>query len=98
MPTIKDEAKTYESKQTKNIAELKEVTLDTAIFEEKAKDSNGVDFIYNYIEVDKERYRVPNKILSDLKAILEKKPTLTKFSVTKSGTGLNTKYTVIPLD
>jgi len=33
-----------------------------------------------------------------LKAILEKKPDLKTFSVSKKGQGMNTVYTVIPMD
>ena len=50
------------------------------------------------MSLDGEDYRVPGKVLGDLKAILEKKPTLKKFAVSKKGTGIQTSYTVIPLD
>ena len=98
MPSIKESAKNFESKQTKNIAELKSVSVDLALMQRTAKDNNGAEFTYNFIEVDGEEYRVPDKILNDLKAILEKKPTLKSFSVSKQGSGINTRYTVIPLD
>jgi hypothetical protein len=98
MASLKDSAKAYEPKQTHNIAELKEVSTDLALLEGKGKDKDGNEFNYNYIEVDGEEYRVPGKILGDLKAILLKKPGLKTFSVSKQGMGLNTKYTVIPLD
>ena len=98
MASIKESAKKYESKQTKNIADLKSVDLDLVIFEGKATDREGKDFTYNYIEVGGEEYRIPDQVLKDLKAILEKKPTLKNFSVIRQGTGINTKYTVIPLD
>ena len=98
MASIKDSAKNFVSKQTKNIAELKSVEVDLAVLEGKGKDKEGKEFTYNYIEVDGEEYRIPDKVLKDLKAILEKKPTLKTFSVSKQGQGLNTTYTVIPLD
>lgn len=53
---------------------------------------------YNFIEVNGEKYRVPDSVLNNLKAILEKKPNLKTFCVTKSGEGRLTKYTVIPLE
>ena len=98
MASIKDTAKNYAGKQTRNIAELKSVSVDLNIFEGKGKDQNQKEFTYNYIEVDGMEYRLPDKVLKDLKAILEKKPTLKTFSVSKQGTGMNTAYTVIPLD
>lgn len=98
MSSIKESAKNFTSKQTKNIAELKTVEVDLALLDGKGKDKEGKEFLYKYIEIDGEEYRVPDKVLKDLKAILEKKPSLKTFSVSKQGTGLNTAYTVIPLD
>ena len=96
MPSIKEASKTYESRKTKNIADLKSVSVDLALMEATAKDNNGKEFTYNYVEVDGEEYRVPDQVLKDLKAILEKKPELKTFSVVKKGSGLSTTYTVIP--
>jgi hypothetical protein len=98
MASIRDNAKNYVSKQTKNISELKSVPVELNLFEGKGKDKDGKEFNYSYIEVDGEEYRVPDSVLKSLKAILERKPTLKTFSVTKQGSGLNTEYTVIPLD
>jgi hypothetical protein len=98
MPTIKEAAKSYISKQTKNIAELKTVSVDNAILEGIANEGKDNEFSYNYIVVDGDEYRMPDSVLKDLKAILEKKPSLRNFSVSKQGSGMNTKYTVIPLD
>lgn len=98
MPSIKELAKVYQPKQTKNIAELQEVSVDLDVKVAIANEGKDTEFTYNYIVVNGEEYRVPDKILKDLKVVLEKKPTLQKFSVSKSGTGLNTTYTLIPLD
>lgn len=98
MASIKESAKGYVPKATKNIAELQSVSVDLALIDGKGKDKDGVEYLYNYIEVAGENYRVPDKVLADLKAILEKKPTLKSFSVARKGMGLNTQYTVIPLD
>lgn len=98
MPTIRDSAKNYVSKQSKNIAMLSEVPVDLQILIGKAKDNKGDEFTYNYVELNGEEYRVPDVVLKQLKAILEKKPSLAKFSVSKAGTGFQTQYTVIPLE
>ena len=98
MSSIREHAKNFISKQTKNIAELKSVDVSLAVLDGKGKDQSGKEFTYNYVEVDGEEYRVPDKVLKDLKAILEKKPSLKTFSVSKQGSGLNTTYTVIPLE
>lgn len=97
MATLKDEAKNYESKQTKNIADLPEVSTDFELHNREGTDNEGKVFKYKVVLVNNEEYRVPWKVLGDLKAILEKKPDLEKVAVTKKGTGLQTQYTVIPL-
>ena len=99
MAKLKDEAKAYVPEQTKNIADLKEVSVELEL-----KDCEGTNketqekFKYKAVVVNGEEYRVPGKVLGDLKSILEKKPTLKTFSVSKKGTGLNTQYTVIPME
>jgi hypothetical protein len=98
MSSIKESAKNFVSKQTKNIAELKSVEVDLVLLDGKGRDKDGKEFLYKYVEVDGDEYRVPDKVLKDLKAILEKKPSLKTFSVSKQGTGYNTAYTVIPMD
>lgn len=98
MPTLKDAANTYTPKTVKNISDLKTVSVDLNILNIVEKDKDGVDYSYNYIEVNNEKYRVPATVLSQLKAILNVKPNLRTFAVTKQGEGKNTKYQVISLD
>ena len=98
MSSIIETAKAYESKKTKNIADLKEVDGTCNVFEGEGNDKDGKPFKYKYIEVNGEQYRMPDTVFKDLKAILERKPNLTKFCVNKKGEGFATEYTVIPLD
>lgn len=83
----------------KNISELPEVIVaDMDVKEEIRQDSEGKDYKVNFIEVNKENYRIPYTVLAALKAILEKKPDLQKFAVDRQGTTKeDTRYTVIPL-
>lgn len=101
MATLKDTAKTYESKQVNNIADLDEVSVDLDIKEGEFSvvddDGNEKEVDYYYIEVDGEQYRVPNSVLKQLRVQLEANENLETFKVNKSGKGLNTDYTVIPL-
>ena len=99
MGTIKEEALAYEPQQIKNIAELKEVDVNLVLeTREGVNKETSEPFKYKVAIIDGEDYRIAGKILGDLKAILEKKPNLKKFAVTKKGSGLSTQYTVIPLD
>ncbi len=91
MASLREEAKAFTPQQTKNIADLKEVSVELVLEDRKAKDKDGVEFAYKVIIVDGEDYRVPGKVLGDLKSILEKKPNLKLFAVSKKGTGLGTQ-------
>lgn len=92
MGTIKEEAQGYEQKQIQNISELNEISVDVEVFNE-----TEVEFPYKFILVDGTRYKMPLTILADLKAVLEEKPDLVKFKVTKKGEGIKTNYTLITL-
>ncbi len=96
--TLKEEAQDYVPQQTKNIADLPEVDVDLVLEDRTGKDKDQKEFSYKVIVVEGEDYRVPGKVLGDLKSIMEKKPGLKKFAVSKKGIGLNTQYTVIPMD
>jgi hypothetical protein len=96
--SIKESAKAYVPKQTKNISELPVVSVDLLVQSDEGQDKDGKKFNYDFIEVNGERYRVPGKVLNDLKQVLIEKPNLKTFKVKKQGAGLNTQYTVIQLD
>ena len=99
MATIKEEAKQYIPEQVKNIADLPEVSVDLQLEDREGKNKEtGETFKYKVVSINGEDYRIPLKVIGDVKSILEKKPDLQKFAVTKKGIGLNTQYTVIPLN
>lgn len=93
MATIKDKAKEYEPRaKVKNISELPSVDIDLAVLQDEE-----AEFPYDYVEVNGERYKVPVSVLVTLKAILEENSNLKKFKVKKTGEGMETRYTAIPL-
>jgi len=94
--TIKESANNYISKSMKNITELQSIPTDLVIYQQEIDEDH--DFECKYIEVNGIKYRFPDSVLKNLKEILKKKPSLKNFSVTKSGEGKQTQYTVIPLD
>lgn len=96
MSTLRDEAQAYEPPQTLNVADLEKISVDVEIKKETAKDSKGDEFTYFYIEQGDKKYRVPSSVLGGLKAILKKMPQVKEFCVMKEGTGMNTKYQVLP--
>ena len=98
MDSIKTGAKEYVPQQTLNIADLNKVSVDLPLDDREGKDSDGKAFKYKVALLDDKEYRVPGVVLGQLKEILQEKPDLKTFKVKKSGTGLGTQYTVIPLE
>lgn len=92
MTSIKEMAQNYSSSQILNVADLEVVDIAVDIFEEAE-----CEFPYSYIAIDGKKYRVPKSVLLDLKTLLEDNPELKKFRVKKTGEGMNTNYTVIPI-
>ncbi len=96
MTKLSEEALTYEPPKTKNISELAEVNVDAEVKERTAGEGENA-FNYKYIEVEGEEYRVGASVLKQLKVHLEANPNIKKFRVNKTGEGLKTEYTVIPV-
>jgi len=97
MASLKEEAQAYVPKQTKNIAELMKVSTELEVKDDEGTDSEGHAFKYKFIEQDGEQYRVPGSVLGQIKDLLEENPNLKNFKVKRTGEGLKTRYTVIPL-
>jgi len=95
--TLKDAAKAYEGKSTGNIADLPKVSTDLQLQDRTGTNDEGKEFTYQVIIIEGQEYRVPVSVLKSLKAILSENPNLASFKVKKSGQGLATEYTVIPL-
>ena len=97
MATLKGAAEAYEPKKTKNIVELARVPVDVEIESKTFNEGSDDEFTIDVINVDGLEYRVPSSVLKNLKALVIEMPDLKAIKVTKSGEGLNTSYTVIPL-
>lgn len=96
MANMKEEALAYESPQTLNIADLEKVSIDIELLQGKGKSSDGEEFTYKYTVIEEKEYRIAGSVIGGVKALLEKIPNLKYFSVIKQGTGMNTRYQVIP--
>jgi hypothetical protein len=98
MTNLRESAKAYVPQQTKNIAELEAVSLDVPITEKTGKNKDGMEFSFHVATILGEEYRVPSSVLNDIKAIMTAKPNLKTIKVIKKGQGMNTSYTVVPLE
>lgn len=98
MVNLRESAKAYVPQTTKNIAELEAVSLEVPISEKSGTSKDGTPFSYHVATILGEEYRVPSSVLNDIKAILSAKPNLKTIKVIKKGQGMNTSYTVVPLE
>ena len=98
MTTIKEFATSYEPKRTRNIAELEAVSVSNEIKTEVRKNKDGDEYSISYLVSLGEEYRIPNSVIEQLQTLLLEKPDMKTFKVVKKGEGLNTSYTVIPLE
>jgi hypothetical protein len=98
MGNLREEAKAFEPKKTLNVADLEVLSLDSKIESRIGTDKNGEEFSYKVAIVVGNEYRVPASVLADIKTLLEAKPTLKTVKVIKKGSGMNTKYSVIPME
>jgi len=97
MTTLKESAMRYEPKQTKNVAELDIIPINYPIFEGNGTKKDGKPFTYHFMEFNGEEYRVPDSVRKALKEIIKSKPDVTEIAVSKTGEGINSIYTTIPL-
>ena len=101
MASLKDEAMAYEPKMTHNIAELERVSIDINVeddeYEVEDKEGNLKTIKQKVTTIDGIKYRVPNSVLNQLKILLQDNPNIKYIKVKKTGQGLNTDYTVIPI-
>ncbi len=102
MKTLKEKAKAYEPKVTLNIADLDKVDLSFPVETREGittkKDKEGKEFeetyTYEVMVVNEIEYRVPNKVLEEIKKMMELRSDLTHVKVTKTGEGVKTRYEV----
>jgi len=95
MATIRETAKAYQPPQTLNIADLDSVDLDSLQVDEKeSKNQEGETFKYKFVTIDGKEYRIPNTVFEEIQTIIGLKPEVKKVKVSKTGSGLGTRYKV----
>ena len=98
MSNLKEQAKNYVAKTFKTIDTIEKISVDVEIFEDgEGTNKDGSVFKYNYFKDGEAEIRMPKSVIGQLKVQLEANPKLTHFKVSKTGSGLGTEYTVIPL-
>ena len=97
MATLREEAQAYTPPQTLNIADLDKIPIDIELKNSEGTRTDGEKFTYKFATVDGKDYRVAGSIIGGIKALLEKMPHLKFVGVIRQGTGMNTRYQVIPM-
>ena len=98
MTTIREQALTYETPKTKNIADVDKVSTALVLEHKTVGAGTPDEFSYNFCKIGDDEYRVPNSVLKQLKAQLEERPDAEHFKVKKEGEGkTGTTYTVVLL-
>ena len=98
MTQLGEEAKAHEPKKSLTVADLEAVSLSQEVKYKVKKDKDGEEYKAAYVIVDGEEYRVPPSVLEQIQLIQKEKPDLKTIKVSKSGEGLQTKYTVVELE
>ena len=85
---------------TKNITDLPSVSVDIELEDDSFEfEKDGETKVVNQkvIIINDEKFRVPTSVINQLKVHLEDNPNMKNFKVRASGSGMDTRYTVIPL-
>lgn len=94
---LKQTSQEYIPPQSTNISELEKLPLNCTLEDAEATAKDGKVFKYKYTQIDGVKYRVPGTVIGQIKQILKEYPNINHVTVNKSGTGMDTKYMVIPI-
>lgn len=98
MASIIESARSYEPKQILNIADLNSVDVNLNLEDRSGKDNEGKEYTYQVTNIEGKEYRVPAMVLEKLKEALKIKSDIKRIKVNRSGSGLNTRYSVEVLE
>lgn len=96
MTTLRQESATYESKETKNISEAGIFSIDLPLEKVTYKEGTEEEFTVNEMQIEGQFFRVPDSVLIQIKALIQDNPELKQVKVLKTGSGMSTKYQVVP--
>lgn len=101
MANLFDTANNFKETKIGVISDLESVEV-TEELREKAYGDGEKAFTANVITRgagtdDEKDYRVPKTVIANLQAILKDNPDIKSFKVIKTGEGMNTSYTVVPM-
>ena len=101
--SLKEVAKNTTIRNFKQIQDFKFINANIELSKRTCQTNNGETFVikevslYNEETDEADRVRVPNSVINGLHVLLKDDPDLQYFRVIKTGEGMNTRYTVIPV-
>ena len=101
--SIKELAQQYQNGTFRKIEEYPFIHVNNQISERTCMTSEGKEFTIKEISIlnketgNTERVRMPNSVLAGLNVLLKDNPHLEYFRVLRTGVGMNTRYTVLPV-
>lgn len=92
--TLKQESEEFTPKVTLNVTDLKSVDLTWPMEDKEGIDKEGKPFQYKVLVIEEQEYRVPGVVLGEIQKMLDLVPDMKFVKVTKTGSGVGTRYTV----
>ena len=102
--TLKDLAQQEKPRVFKKIEDFEAININNEISERTCMTKEGKEFtikelsLYNKDTDEVDRVRIPQTVIWGLQALLRHDPNLKYFRVIKTGEGMNTRYTVLPVN
>lgn len=94
--TLKQMAEEVKEVKTMNIADAGVIPVSINIEVKEFTKTDGEVFTINVATIGDLQYRVPQSVLTQLKALMLDDETITHVKVLKNGEGISTQYTVVP--
>lgn len=101
--SLKEIAKNTTIRNYKQIQDFKYIDVNIELATRTCYTKNNEPFVikevslYNEDTDEVDKVRVPNSVISGLHVLLKDNPDLKYFRVIKTGDGMNTRYTVLPV-
>lgn len=96
--SLRNVAQNFESREFAGIETLERIVIDDiTLYEKEFNKEDGSTFSNEMFLLDDVEYRMPKSVIAGIQAVLKVEPDTQAFRVVKSGVGMNTKYTVVPV-
>jgi hypothetical protein len=100
MAKLKEIVSEYKTPETRNVSDLPYISLGEEIYERTYTKDDGTQFSIQVLirleDGEEVEYRVPKSVIAQAKTLLDTDDTLDTIRVVRTGSGMNTRYQVMP--